>query len=41
VFDIPEVPEEPNVIPTPEPATWTLLGAALALVALRYRRTLT
>jgi hypothetical protein len=38
VFDIPDVPEEPNVIPTPEPATWTLLGAALGLVALRYRR---
>lgn len=38
VFDIPEVPEEPDVIPTPEPATWTLLAAALGLVALRYRR---
>jgi hypothetical protein len=33
-----EVPEEPNVIPTPEPASWALLGAGLSLVAFRLRR---
>jgi hypothetical protein len=34
-----EVPEEPNVVPTPEPASWTLVAAGLGLVAWRLRRT--
>ncbi len=34
-----DVPDEPNVVPSPEPATWTLLGAALGLIALhRFRK---
>lgn len=33
-----EVPEEPNVIPTPEPATWTLLATGLGFAAWRIRR---
>lgn len=32
------VPDEPNLTHTPEPATWTLMGAALGLLAWRYRR---
>lgn len=32
-----DVPNEDNLISTPEPATWTLLGAALGLLALRSR----
>jgi hypothetical protein len=33
-----EVPDEPEVIPTPEPGSWELLTAALGLVAWRFRK---
>jgi hypothetical protein len=38
VIEVPDVVEEPNVIETPEPASWVLVASMLGLVGWRFRR---